>query len=423
MKTIFKRLIPIFLLTVACQKNAEKVTDQTKSFGHEQGNGTDNVPAGFGGAWVLGDNNEIKYCLEVGSAFGVDLNSIKHDLQRAFSIWKQYIISKRINENLEINFLDSLNYGGYPEGQAPAGLVEKSKLFRLTTTSTLMSSCDGSENIKFYFGIEDELVASLKKSYFNPTAFSFRSEYDSYSGKGKGLIWLAKKGSLGQNKGNYPDWSLPNRVLGVLLHELGHFYGVGHIEGTIMQENMFGLLLKPEWTSEEQEVIEYKMSHIDHELELFLPKLEENNSSYEGGMTFSTRVKPEIIQPEVDENFEFITGKRPVGTVVSKFLNQKIIISDAQSNYEFDITTDSHSNSAGKGIFSVERNWETDGTFSQVGAVFSLSHRSMITIGQIETRTGLKIPILIQQNVGITPFRISYIKDGTEKALMIMDYL
>ena len=308
MKTNFISLISVFLLVVACQRNGnisvEKETDQTKSFGHEQGNGTDNVPEGFGGAWVLGDNSEIKYCLEVGPEFGSDINSVKRDIQKAFSTWKQYIQSKRINENIENNFLENLKYGSYPDGGAPAGLVEKSKLFRLATTSTLMSSCNGSENIKFYFGIEDELVTNLKKNYFNPTAFSFRNEYDSYSGKGKGLIWLAKRGALGQHKGSYPDWSLPNRVLGVLLHELGHFYGVGHIEGTIMQENMFGLLLKPEWTSEEQEVIEYKMSHIDHEQELFLPKLEENTSSYEGKMAFRTRVKPEIVQHEVEENFE-----------------------------------------------------------------------------------------------------------------------
>ena len=99
---------------------------------------------------------------------------------------------------------------------------------RLSTDTTQLSACDGTENITFYFGVENNVVSEFKKNYYNPTAFVERLTNDIESGVSTGFIWVAKKNQFHLG---YPNWDLKNRLLGVLLHEIGHIYGIEDIDG------------------------------------------------------------------------------------------------------------------------------------------------------------------------------------------------
>lgn len=409
------------LLFSGCQKNDSHQGSaplQTKSFGHEQGNATDNPPSGFGGAWMLGDENIINYCYIIAPDFGADVDTIKNELQTAFGLWKTYITVKKVNEALEKAYISSQKYNPYPLPESE--LLERAKKFRLSTRSNILSSCDGTENVKFYFGTEDDDVTLIKQSYFNPTAFAHRVQFDEITGVGHGFIWLSQQGGLGPNIGNYPDWSQKNRLRGVLVHEIGHFYGVGHIEGTIMQENMFGLLLKPDRTSMHQDIIEYKMAHIDHEKELYYPQFEENEHTYQGQMSLSGK-KNDL---EANANFELMTGQKANGPVVAQFLKRKLTISDSLAKYDFEILFDEHATfDFGKAIFNGNREWKDTGIDHQIGAGMNLPHASLSAVGEVQTKNGAKLPVVLEVNMNFSSVQIYTIVGGHKTALMISNYL
>ena len=415
MKKNISFLILITLLFSACQKdNADtNLNPQFKSYGHEQGNATDNPPLGFADAWVLGDKNKINYCYNLALDFGVDSHIAENEIKAALDVWKTYITAKKINESLESSFHQGHNSSDPVQ-------IEKSKSFHLSINSNLLPHCDGSENIKFYLGYEDSNISALKAAYFNPTAFAHRSQFDSMTGVGQGVIWLAKQKALGPEKGDYPNWSLKNRLRGVLIHELGHFYGVGHIDGTIMQEDMFGLLLSSNWTTENQAAIEYKMSHIDHEKELYYTNVDANEHTYEGQMTVSGLAN----KTESSTNFELLTGQKPNGLVVAQLYKRKLTLSDGLIKAEFDIKLDDAniSNSLPISIFYASRSWPDVGSHL-VGSGLTLPHWSSTTIGEIYTITGTTLPLVIEQNTGLAPLRVYTIKNGRKIALMTTNYL
>ncbi len=78
MKNRLMSLVLTMLFVAGCQKDdgSSASSPQVKSFGHEQGNATDNPPSGFGGAWMLGEENVVNYCLVVSPDFGADTMTV-----------------------------------------------------------------------------------------------------------------------------------------------------------------------------------------------------------------------------------------------------------------------------------------------------------------------------------------------------------
>jgi len=187
--------------------------------GHEGGNGTDNSRAEDGSAWFLGEGNTIKYCLEATADFGLSQQAAGVEIRAAFSTWAQYIQDKKVNQS-----------------PFPTALTIAHKTLEMT-------ACDGTEDLKFELGFDDDEIKKFKSKYENPTAFAERVQYDKKAGWGKGIIWVSKARVVDPNMG-FPEWTDDKLLRAILLHELGHVYGVEHIQGTIMDSNLSQLLEK-----------------------------------------------------------------------------------------------------------------------------------------------------------------------------------
>lgn len=399
------------------QNDTGRGTHKPQFNGNEQGNGTDNVPYEFGTAWIH-EPETLKYCAVVGGDFGLSRAQVLQELQKAFQNWRAYFTAKKINDAIETQALEHLNRtvaSPTPEERLAA------KTFRIAQTTELRPACDGSENVVFYFGVENEATLNAKRNYYNPTAFAFRTHHDEYAGTSKGFVWVVKEGGLGEHKGDYPRWTLPSRLLGVLMHEIGHIYGVGHVENTIMAEEMWSDLLDTDWTTQNQDRIEYRMGRIDHGNELYLAPVDDPSISYEGAMTAWLYPNEPGAIAQIVENFTNVIGRAPVGLVTAEFARMQLSISDAAGAYVFPIAMDMTFGSANnKRVFKVERKWQV--TSGQSGMGFSLYMRSSVNTGLIHLTGGRQVPVILKRNFGVSPFALTYLMDGKERALLFSRY-
>ena len=188
--------------------------------GFEAGNGTDNEKFG-GTSWFLNQNRSVSYCYDESATFFVSKDDVEKGLADAFEQWRAYVDAKKINAR-----------------RVAAG---NSKL-TLATTFVLKPRCDGSEDLKFYLGSDNARVKDYRKNYESPVAFAGQTAYDPVQGWGKGFVWLAPAGSIDPVQ-QFPNWHLSLATFNaVILHEVGHVLGCGHVSGTIMDENLSALL-------------------------------------------------------------------------------------------------------------------------------------------------------------------------------------
>lgn len=183
--------------------------------GSSVGNGGEDLPDDFGGAWFLGPQ-EIRYCYEIGPGFGVSRESIEATLETAFRQWRAYLVQKRVNDPLL-----------WPERER---LPENS---RLVFNSRLVGDCRKDADLVFYLGVDNERVRAQRENHVRPLSFAAKSPPADRAGPG-GFVWVAPPGS---HSPRFPDWSQEGHLLSIVLHELGHVLGCGHVEGTVMNAN------------------------------------------------------------------------------------------------------------------------------------------------------------------------------------------
>ncbi|MFZ3231211.1 MAG: hypothetical protein WA160_13470 [Pseudobdellovibrio sp.] len=175
--------------------------------------GEDNRNILFGSAWFLGDQ-PVRYCIEMASDFGVTKNKAQQDIESAAKIWRAYISQKQVFSGSD------KKEGLYP-----------------STTYQYLQACNSSVDLIFYLGINNSVTDEQKKLFENPTAFAHRESFDVVKGWGKGWIWVSSPKGVYPGA-NFPDWTRTARLHGTFLHELGHVYGNGHVDGTIMEETL-----------------------------------------------------------------------------------------------------------------------------------------------------------------------------------------
>ncbi len=111
--------------------------------------------------------------------------------------------------------------------------------------------CDGTEDLKVAIGTEDAEIASIKAKYIDPLGFAHLKSYEPKSRWGKGLIWISATGS---EIDRYR----------ILMHEIGHMLGCGHVEGTVMAE---GIAIAGQSEAES----DFPAASIDRARQLLLP--------------------------------------------------------------------------------------------------------------------------------------------------------
>ena len=254
--------------------------------GNEGGNGTDGHTMLDATAWFLGAKKEIKACYIIADGFGVPASTIEIEIKAAYKVWSDYMVAKRV----------AWEQGG--------------ELF--ATVVILSGGCVGDEDLKFYFGAEDEGVTREKNRHIRPFGFAERVSYDVKKGWSKGYVWIAMPGSVASWNGA-PNWTLPNALRGILIHEIGHTFGNSHVSGTVMDGD-FGNYLGAQSANG---YYDFELSHVDHDRELVpcrkcgIEFIGKNNSP----------VLPEQY-PQLVESFKRLVGRDPVGRISASFTKE-----------------------------------------------------------------------------------------------------
>lgn len=169
--------------------------------------------------WFLENTPVVKYCIEVDSThFNVERSRIQEIVELSIATWKA-AFEKASNDRYTPGELE-------PFGQ-----------IRLATQAFIQENCSPDTLLRFQFGVLSE--DQKKQSSLEPkhvVAEAVRTSYDQVNLRGRGFIYVAP--DSGTLRPESPEmainpWSFQDGILlkRVLLHELGHVFGLGHTGG------------------------------------------------------------------------------------------------------------------------------------------------------------------------------------------------
>ncbi len=321
--------------------------------GTDRGNGSEDEQAYDFATWFADSAREVNYCVVVSDDFGRDGKALTALVSESIELWVSYISERK--EQFGDASLPSLNFKN-------------------------LSECDGSEDVKFAFGIHDGQISQDAAQFKRPWAYSAPGPYDLKARWRKGYVWFAKQGEFGTSKLGHqhpvPDWSTDYKLESVITHEIGHLLGVSHIPGTVMAGNLAQELSWQKGT---------KVT-IDRNFELFLrPK-------YIG----------QLGGPELEsENFQRLSGralkdeaKVYITLDVQTFDKLVLHLEDSAGSFEFPLTPVADSEvlgcSSSGSIFKVALKEDLSGAFK-----FSCEVRSVL----LKTQSGESLTLQLSRNM------------------------
>ena len=330
------------------------------------------VPAFF--RTYQASTHPVTACLDVSQGFGVARTELMQMIQLSFQTWESYIHEKKID------------------------IVPSNTRIRSQVAFTPDGKCLGFENqteLTFYFGTENDTVKKYKSQYTHPFGFAQLTERgDGYSG-GKGFIWISPSAGVDDQK-RIPNWSVEGTrgaLAGLLLHETGHVFGNGHVDGTVMTERIYEYLLND--TSEAQAGrTTFLYSKIDAQIEL-VPCME-CRMSYRASETFNPVQVPGQDLSDWVRTFKTLTGKVPMAPIYIRFERLGnppgsgiVTVMDANGSYHFPVVIDS------------ELDPRTDSTplfLGQGGTEFRSF--GVAFVAHIKALTGETVPVILEYNLG-----------------------
>lgn len=263
----------------------------TNSFaGGVNGGGTDHLPPDFNAAWFLDGKpaRSVSVCIKHDpEQFPMNPELIKAPFLKAVGRWKDYISLRGINdEQIRDDDIDPV-------------------YLSLVTDFQFIDNCSQAD-LEIYLGLVTPEIEQIKNSMFDPYAFVYRDSYDRKKGWGKGKMWLKGKNEKGEFFWDKNDFL---NLEGILLHELGHVFGIEHMEGTVMDAEFSEKLNIYPLSSDDfmYQWLKYYMTNIDWHNELVqnLFKIK----SFPEGSLWLMGSKAER------ESFRFLTGVLPSGAV------------------------------------------------------------------------------------------------------------
>lgn len=259
--------------------------------GNDKGNGADNSSTAGAVSWFSG-SRAVRYCLSVALDFPVDPGALARKTEAVINQWVEMI------KNTEYEYYSV-----------------RGPMDHLALSYRQMAKCDGSEDLKFYFGGTNDEIEKAKAKYSNPVAVAEQTFLDKSKAWSKGFVWLAPHGSVPTGYGGaevFPDWTKDYQVHAFLLHEVGHVFGCNHMGGTIMRKNLSWFVSDTFWTTRLGTDYLYK---INQQRLVFEPVADEY--LFPGILGYHYKDSGRFTSAE--EVFVILTGKKPKGKLQARF--------------------------------------------------------------------------------------------------------
>lgn len=191
-----------------------KASDLVHSLGGIGGSGGEFIKDQLN-PWFVKNTNEVNYCIKIDSnGFSADPIKIQSLIKKSLDYWKDEFQTSR-----------SLL------GIARQTFIEN-------------KGCQGNEGLVFQFGYNTlteeqiEIFDSAKEDVHDYLGIALRTNYDKVNMRGSGFIYISSdKGDHMYNKGKNVAkelWRHDGLLYRMLLHELGHVFGVAHTPNTFM---------------------------------------------------------------------------------------------------------------------------------------------------------------------------------------------
>lgn len=216
------------------------------------------APAALGGQWSSGGGElfrdtknpwfpkpatDVRYCVQIDhNLFGVDQSVAERAIETALAYWKKELTTTASGMNVDVG-----------------------------TQSFHRVACGKNTDLTFQLGVLDEEQRNFLRDPTLFAAIAVRTDYDIAKRRGQGFIYVApEQGSLRPSSVNLrsdPWRAFGGRLLElVLMHELGHVFGLGHINSEgLMDERFVDFILnrhvtQPQYEKENPQIFHFRRS-------------------------------------------------------------------------------------------------------------------------------------------------------------------
>ena len=319
-------------------------------------------------------------CYEVSEKFGtipsVELATL---VENAFHQWANYIVDKRLTQLL-------------PSQQ-------------ILTDLSLHAGCNGSENLSIYFGKSNATTDSFRSQFADPFGFAQRTrESNDYPNGGSGgpdagagFIWIAPTDGL-DSDAHFPTWTPETKssLAGLILHEMGHVFGNGHVDGTVMSEHI-GQDLETDTTLGATPAFLGHYAKIDAQIELF--SCMDCATTFPGAETADLVDHVGVTAPDPQIAFRRLFGRAPKLPVHQRFdrvgLGQLLkgsgilTIGDADGEKSFTVST----------LTQIASRDDSTPLFVVPGQDRAIHSTGVSYYAEITSLGGEKIPVAVNYNL------------------------
>jgi hypothetical protein len=259
-------------LSCLCLFQCRSTSESHEKFGDDFGNGTDDKTY----AWFSDPDRSVSYCINISDDFGISLTEFQDTLDASLQKWVTYF-----NEHRTI-----------------ASYLTAKKF-------VAQSNCSDRTDLIFYLGSNnnDATVKNLIDAHKGPSFAYLQANIG--QDWGRGLMWVAAHKSMDNN---FPDWRKDSNLLlmGTLLHQLGHIFGLSDIDDTIMDPDLVDIMRTHGVTDKAKAHERFKS--IEWGVALARPR------TFKGASSF--------LDPNHDskrrEILESLTGRKVAGAVTSE---------------------------------------------------------------------------------------------------------
>lgn len=198
-------LVWILWVLSACQLKPSGQSPTTP--GTDFGSGSEKFEKNAHTHWFASFQKPVSYCLTIGDNSSFNAEAVHSLIQKAFQKWEDYIAKK-----------------GLPKSVFSISLKQN-------------SICEQNTNIQFLWGASTKEVEKLKTDYESPLGFAHFQRNE-----GTGVVWINEPEIVSlksnQTAAATTQSKVEDRLFAILLHEVGHIYGNGHIPNTIMRQHL-----------------------------------------------------------------------------------------------------------------------------------------------------------------------------------------